>query len=200
MSYIFNPLQSEGFIPVVEQASSRGLGYEHPPNALPPIDPRKGDRWTEITEEGDWVQSWFWNSTINRWLSVQEHKMEAKDASINNNAAKGLGGHSHTVDADLFFIKTMYTYYPVGGGTLDVNNYWNFNLKFISTIEETSFTNIQTPPGSDFVQAKITTLVNTLLITTENDYLFYRFAHTPTGTPSNLINVFASAIYRLARK
>lgn len=194
MSYVFNPLQNEGFVPVVEERYAPAYG------SISPVNPKPGHIWNEITKEGEWIQSWFWNPTLNRWLSVQEYKMEAKDVSVNNNATKGLGGHSHTVDADLFFIKAMYTYYPVGGGSLDTNSYWNFSVRFISNNEETSFTSTQTPPSRDFVQAKITTPIDTLLVASENNNLFYRFAHSPTGSPSNLINVFASVIYRLARK
>lgn len=194
MTYLFNPLQDEGFIPIVEE------NYKPNQSFIVPVNPSAGYVWNEITEEGEWIQSWFWNPTLNRWLSVQEYKMEVKDASINNNATKGLGGHSHIVDADLFFIKAMYTYYPVGGGSLDTNSYWNFSVRFISNNEETSFTSTQTPPSRDFVQAKITTPIDTLLVASENNNLFYRFAHSPIGSPSNLINVFASVIYRLARK
>lgn len=175
--------------------------YKHTRSSIPPLNPSSGDTFEEVTPAGEWIQNWFWNQTLNRWLSLQSYKMQVSDFSINSNATRTLDGHSVIVDSDLYFIKTMQTYYPVGGGSgLNSTNYWNFSIRYISNTEETPFITIQTPPSPDFIQQKITTSINTLLITSEANNLFYRFAFAPTGSPSNLINVVASAIYRLARK
>lgn len=136
MSYIFNPLQNEGFIPVAEQAvSSRGLGYEHPSSALPPIDPNKGDRWIEISEEGNWIQNWFWNGAY--WLSQNDTNATNQDAYLTNNGQGATIPLIFTNNANIFITKFRFNGRMDGdvspGGTTDSNaNYWNFNYLLVA--------------------------------------------------------------------
>lgn len=126
MTYLFNPLQNEGFIPIVEQAiSSRGLGYEHPPSAVPPTQPNKSDRWTEITDEKDWIESWFWNGTY--WLSKQEYQ-HFTNGSANFSSNNFRFANNYNLLVKKFRIISRMDGDLSPGGQLDSNtNYWDFS-------------------------------------------------------------------------
>lgn len=159
MSYIFNPLQNEGFIPVGEQVNNNTLeSYSYPPSVNPPIEPKKNYTWIQITPQGDWVEEWLWSGQ--HWLSTRKILV-----------SKHIGGGTFyeriaLEPAASYFIEKLF----LAGAPLAPNNQENYEL--LNLIKRTSFDGIE----DNTIVGNVNTSKslegrNQKIITTLNQYL-----------------------------
>ena len=122
MSYIFNPLQNEGFIPVARQVES----YKPARGSLPPINPNQGQIWQQIDpENSDFISEWAWNGTY--WLSTQKYFLQGINTV--NNLINSVGDYGSAVFAQgiySYFVDTHIISGRLIGDPHDANNYWKF--------------------------------------------------------------------------
>lgn len=122
MTYIFNPLQNEGFVPVAKQIEN----YQPARGFAPPLNPNRGQIWQQIDlVNNDFVAEWFWNGTY--WLSTQRYLLQGIN-TVNNltNSVGDYGSATFPQGIYSYFIDTHIISGRLIGEPHDENNYWKF--------------------------------------------------------------------------
>ena len=119
MSYIFNPLQNEGFIPIIESQKVSDHKYTLASNS--PLDPNIGDFWDEINDQG-LVQQWFWNG--NYWLSKQEYQHFIEGFVSYNQSSFRFANNCNLYVKQARLISRMDSDISPGGNFDSNANYW----------------------------------------------------------------------------
>lgn len=181
MTYVFNPLQNEGLIPLAKPKEVEDIRSK-----TPPLNPVIGQYWDEIDDDENFVQTWFWNDTY--WLS-KPYSTHIPFGGANNYNGVTQGQPFYTLSYNLYLIKYTSCFYS--NSDLNEIDYWrlsfNSNFSTLNTLDIKSGNDNET---ISFV-TKTSPLINLHCVPPTSGYLnfqYFKINNAPSiGSPTVIV-------------